>query len=111
VRLEDSLPVLAQSVDLGLLAITTAFSASSDNMLRSRPRPRIRPGGVLRQVELHPYRVGDLEKILGSGFETKIVRLHPREFSGRFGSGGAHPLLLLPRVRSVALRTTDAIAI
>jgi hypothetical protein len=52
VRLQDLFLILSQCVDLGLLAITVAFRASRDNVLRPRPRPRIRP--VLRQVELHP---------------------------------------------------------
>ena len=51
VRLQDLFLVLSQCVDLGLLSITAAFSASRDNLLHSRrrPRPRIRPRGVLRQ--------------------------------------------------------------
>jgi hypothetical protein len=73
-RLQDLFLILSQCVDLGLLSITAAFRASRDNVLRSRPRrrsrPRIRPPQSVAPSGIAPtYRVGDLEEILGSGFE------------------------------------------
>jgi len=46
VRLQDLFLILPQCVDLWLLAITAAFRASRDNVLRSRPRRRPRMGHV-----------------------------------------------------------------
>jgi len=102
VRLQDLSLVLPQSVDLGLLPVTAAFSASRDNPLRSRPRrrprPRFRPRGVLRQVKLHPrIGLGTLE-IFGSGFE--MIRISQGESPRVFRIG--------PEWREAALQEREA---
>jgi len=56
-RFQDLFPILSQRVDLRLLSIATAFGASRDNALRSRPRPRIRPPGVLECGVLRQFGI------------------------------------------------------
>jgi hypothetical protein len=49
---------------------------------------------------------GIIQKLLVSGFETKIGISHPRGFSGRSGSGGAHLSFHAHRLRFAFLEAS-----